>query len=457
MKTNLTPIVLLLFLSFLTILSGQGQIISVSGNGHYGLKEQIIFQLQPEHVHGPTVVELVNGDLLTAWFQGSGERWADDVRIMGARRKAGTQTWSAPFLLADVAGFPDINPILFLDQQNRLWLMWYTVLANQWESSLLKYRISENPEGAAAPAWDWQDDLLMKPGDKTERGIQPGDRFVAAVHEQMTWYERYWEDTILSELPEAEAPEQRLAWETYKRKLDSLASGGNMLRAGRLRKNGQETSTDLGYPLARRLGWQTKNKPHLLGDRIIVPLYSDGLDCSIFAYTDDQGAHWKASNPVVGGIGIQPTILKKEDGTLVAYLRDNGPAPFRMQYTTSTDSAARWSIPRDATLPNPGAGFDGVTLRNGDWLLVYNDTEEGRHRLALALSEDEGQSWPWVRHLENDARGEQATQSHYPAIVEGSDGRIHIVYSYHHRDRGEDAKTIKYVSLDVDWVKEVVK
>ena len=124
-----------------------------------------------------------------------------------------------------------------------------------------------------------------------------------------------------------------------------------------------------------------------------------------------------------------------------------------MQYTLSTDSAESWSIPRDASLPNPGAGFDGVTLRNGQWLLVYNDTEAGRHRLALALSEDEGQSWPWVRHLENDTRGEEATQSHYPAIIEGDDGRIHIVYSYHHRDQPEDAKTIKYVSLDAAWVK----
>ncbi len=192
----------------------------------------------------------------------------------------------------------------------------------------------------------------------------------------------------------------------------------------------------------------------LLGDRIIVPLYSDGLDCAIFAYTDDLGKHWQSSNPVVGGIGIQPTILKKQDGTLIAYLRDNGPEPYRMQYTVSTDSAQSWSIPRDAELPNPGAGFDGVTLKNGNWLMVYNDTEDGRHSLALALSEDEGKSWPFVRHLENDTRGDKATQSHYPAIVEGKDGRIHIVYSFHHRDQEEDAKTIKYVSVDADWVKE---
>ncbi|MEK6480331.1 exo-alpha-sialidase [Catalinimonas sp. 4WD22] len=416
--------------------------------------ESIIFPNQPQHVHGPTIVELPNGDLLAAWFQGSGERWADDVRIMGARLKVGAEEWSETFVMADVPEFPDINPMIFIDQQNRLWLMWYTVLANQWETSLLKYRISENPEGDAAPEWNWQDDLLMKPGDKTERGIQPNDRFVAAVHAQTEEYEQYFKDSILTQLPQEKAEEQLLAWEALKVMRDSLARGRNMVRGGRIYEGEEYTSADLGYPLSRRLGWQTKNKPLLMGERIIVPLYSDGLECSIFAYSDDQGEHWHSSNPVVGGIGIQPTILKKKDGTLVAYLRDNGPEPYRMQYTVSTDSAESWSIPRDAKLPNPGAGFDGVTLQNGDWLMVYNDTEDGRHSLALALSEDEGKSWPYVRHLENDTRGDQATQSHYPAIIQGKDGRIHIIYSFHHRDQEEEAKTIKYVSVDADWVKK---
>jgi predicted neuraminidase len=95
-----------------------------------------IFPPVQEHVHGSTIVELPDGELLAAWFQGSGERWADDVRIMGARLKKGEDHWSRPFLMADTPGFPDINPILFMDAQKRLWLMWYTVIANQWETSL---------------------------------------------------------------------------------------------------------------------------------------------------------------------------------------------------------------------------------------------------------------------------------------------------------------------------------
>src|SRR5690554_4966648 len=67
---------------------------------------ELVLPFQDEHVHGSTIEQLPNGDLLVAWFQGSGERWADDVRIMGARKKAGGEAWSEPFVLADVDGFP---------------------------------------------------------------------------------------------------------------------------------------------------------------------------------------------------------------------------------------------------------------------------------------------------------------------------------------------------------------
>src|SRR5665648_118663 len=38
-----------------------------------------VFPLQEQHCHGSSIVELPNKDLLVAWFQGSGERTADDV------------------------------------------------------------------------------------------------------------------------------------------------------------------------------------------------------------------------------------------------------------------------------------------------------------------------------------------------------------------------------------------
>jgi len=325
-----------------------------------------IFPLVQEHVHGSTIVELPNGDLLAAWFQGSGERWADDVAILGARYKAGAAAWSKPFLMADVPGFPDINPILFLDSQDRLWLMWYTVLANQWETSLLKYRLSEDyADQEGVPNWTWQEVLHVKPGDPTERGIQPNDRFVKSVQRQIEEYAKYIQETHASHPLQAAATVG--LWKVYSAQLLSKARGEDMVRKGILRTpTGESSPAELGYPAFRRMGWQTKNKAILVdGGRLIVPLYSDGFSFSLMAITDDGGQTWQFSEPLVGPGNIQPSIARKADGTLVAYMRDNGPPPQRLHISTSTDKGLTWSSVRDCQLPNPGSGADIVTLRNG--------------------------------------------------------------------------------------------
>ena len=101
------------------LLPGLGIVLSALSTGAAAQgtdpRGEYVLPFQDEHVHGSTLTELANGDLLAAWFQGSGERWADDVRIMGARRTPGDRGWSEPFVLADVDGFPDINPVLFVD------------------------------------------------------------------------------------------------------------------------------------------------------------------------------------------------------------------------------------------------------------------------------------------------------------------------------------------------------
>ncbi len=53
------------------------------------LKSELIFPLEHWHNHGSCIVEAPNGDLLVCWFNGSGERKADDVKIEGARIRKG--------------------------------------------------------------------------------------------------------------------------------------------------------------------------------------------------------------------------------------------------------------------------------------------------------------------------------------------------------------------------------
>lgn len=406
-----------------------------------------IFPLQPEHAHGSTIVSLSNGDLLAAWFQGNGERWSDDVRIMGARRKAGSSQWSEPFLMADVPDFPDVNPVLFVDPNNRLWLVWYTVIANQWETSLIKYRISEDYlEQTKAPHWTWQEVLHVKPGGPTERGIQPNDPFVQSVREQFQLLSKKLQQAGLD-------TQQAEQWEAFQADILAKSAGENMMASGYAYKaDGSFTKQQLGYPYFRRMGWQTKNKPFLLEKRIILPLYSDGLEMTLFAISDDLGKHWSFSQPVVGIANIQATLLQKQNGDLVAYMRDNGPPPNRHPVSHSSDGGKSWSPIEDSQLPNPGSGSDAVTLKNGHWVIAYNDTEKGRHSLAVSLSTDEGKTWSFTRHLLLSKGAEKPASGGYPAIIQDAQGKIHVTYSYKPANSGDE--TIRYFSFEENWIKE---
>ncbi|MDW3652073.1 MAG: exo-alpha-sialidase [Bacteroidia bacterium] len=422
-----------------------------SSNLEAFLKTDVI-PLQNLHSHGATIVELPNGDLLSAWFLGSGERWADDVAIMGARLLKGETKWSEAFVMADVPAFPDINPSLFLDSQGRLWLAWYTVLANLWETSLPKYRISEDfmmKEGA--PVWKWQEVLHVKPGGSTERGIQPADPFVHAVESQMKAYEAYLMDSLGGN---EEWLQAYRAWASDK--LGKARGDDQQFNGYLYGENGEISKQKMGFPLFRRIGWQTKNKAILIDDkRLILPLYSDGLGFSIMAITDDDGESWQFSSPLVGLENIQASIVSKRNGHLVAYMRDNGPPPQRMQMSTSKDKGLSWGKVRDSDILNPGSGADMIVLENGHWVLAYNDTEEGRHSLAVSLSEDEGKSWPYIRHIEYDpGPGENRIRAGYPSAIQSKDGLIHVIYSYTTRREAEQKQEcIKYIRFEENWIR----
>ncbi len=414
-----------------------------------------IFEPIGLHVHGASVVELPDGGLLACWFEGSGERWADDVGIRGARLRPGADAWSEPFEMANTPGFPDINPVLFLDEDERLWLAWYTVLANLWETSLPKYRISTDYMDEGPPVWDWQDVLHVKPGDSTERGIQPGDRFVEAFKEKTAEYGEYL-DRIGSFLPGDESARgSRAWWEARAQSALDRAKGADLQRSGRLyAEDGSYTSQDMGYPLMRRIGWQTYNKPVFPGGgRMALPLYSDGFWTSLMAITDDGGETWTFSEPLIGNSNIQAALGARADGGLAAYMRDNGPPPKRLHMSVSMDRGETWSPVRYSALPNPGSAAALVTLRNGHWLLIYNNTESGRHSLAAAISTDEGATWRWTRRLEH-ALGEAPATSHYPCAFQAEDGTVHVVYSHHYGPGDGGGRTIKWARFNEAWVRE---
>lgn len=355
----------------------------------------LVFPLQAQHVHGSSVVELPDGDFLLAWFQGSGERTADDVRIMGARLKKGTKKWSTPFELADTPHLPDCNPVLFM-AEGKLFLVWIAVLANQWEHSILRVRSTTAFGKAGAPEWQWQDNILLK----------PDERFVEEAVNKFR-----------------ELPPLHHGWSAYAPKYDELTI---------------EAAKDPGK---RSIGWMTRIKPLVLAHRILLPLYSDGFNFSMLAISEDGGHSWKPSLPIVGRGPIQPALAQRTDGTLVAYMRDSGDAPARVQVSESTDGGWSWTAAHKSDIPN-GASVDVLVLDDGRWAMLGNDVDDGRYRLSLYFSDDQGKTWPVKLPIEYDVskRGRYS----YPSLIQGSDGLLHMSYSYHLH--GEE-KAIKYVTV----------
>ena len=375
---------------------------------------ELIFPLEKWHNHGSCVVECPNGDILVCWFHGSGERNADDVLIRGARKVKATGTWTETFVMADAPDFPDTNCCMIIDPEQRLWLLWPTIQANTWESALMKYKTSTNymiPEGP--PKWDVMKVLHMKPGDDFEQRVrQKADAYLAGaeIPEDMTPLVDQWKDNIF---------------------------------------------TQAADKLTRRLGWFTRVHPFILDDgRMLVGLYSDGFSFSLVAITDDLGGSWSFSDPIVGGGNIQPSFARRSDGTIVTYMRDNGPPPKRVLVSESTDRGETWSTVTDhPLLNNPGSGLELMGMSDGDWVVIYNDEPQGRHSLAVSLSDDEGRTWKWTRHVELAEPGKGSF--HYPSIIEGSDGNLHCSYSYFVANpaEGKEGKSIKYATFNKAWIR----
>jgi predicted neuraminidase len=362
---------------------------------------ELIFPLHDQHNHAPGIVELPGGDLFASWYRGSGERRADDVAVYGARLKTGQSQWSEPFLLADTPGFPDCNTCLFVDPNKRLWLFYPTILANTWESCLTNFKVASSYDGEGCPKWDREGIILLAPDDFGDEAKKLLDQELGLIKLVLT-------DDLKREL--------------------------------------EEVRGKLGDKLYQRLGWQPRCKPTILpSGRMLLPLYSDTFSISLMAITDDGGKTWQASKPLIGFGNIQPAVLRRDDGTLVAYMRENGPRR-RIRVCESQDDGLTWGKVENSELANPGSGLDGLRLANGHWLLVYNDTLMGRHRLAVSVSTDEGRTWSHTRHLEDQVGG----SFHYPAVTQGADGTIHCVYSYF----VPGGKSMKHAAFNEAWVAE---
>ena len=143
-----------------------------------------------------------------------------------------------------------------------------------------------------------------------------------------------------------------------------------------------------------------------------------------FERTSDLGLTWQRTGPVNDGKAfgaIQPSILFLGGDKLLAVGRSKQGQVFQV---ASDDLGQTWGPLTATTLPNPNAGTDAVTLKDGRHVIVYNHTPKGRSPLNVAVSKD-GQDWQPALVLES-----QPGEYSYPAVIQTSDGLVHIVYTW---------------------------
>lgn len=370
-------------------------------------ESEAIFAPEDFHNHSSSIVETASGDLIACWFHGKGERTDDTLVILGARKKKDAAVWSAPFLMADNPGLPDQNCTLFIDAGGRLWLFWASSMDNEVRSYFLKYRYSTQYDGDGPPEWAWQDALFCRPKDAETAFTELLDHRIAQI-ENNAVLDTEWKAQFLKH-----ADERRFMYSDK---------------------------------LFQRLGWLTRQPPIMLSEnRMMLGLYSDTFDCSLFAFTENAGATWSFSRPLEQ-FGIQPAVVQRKNGDLVAYMRS---APLTT-CAESKDGGLTWEeLPFD--IPNSGSSVAALRLASGNWLLAVNDVPDGRHQLSLYLSEDEGATWQRKRFLAKvDPAAGRATAS-YPTMIQGADGMIHVTYTYANSVEFT-GKTIRHACFNEAWV-----
>jgi predicted neuraminidase len=351
---------------------------------------------QFESNHGASLVELNNGDLLCTWFAGSNEGSAD-IKIVMSRLPKDGQAWSEPVLVSDDYSSAEQNPSIYEDVNGRLWLM-HTAMATrgctleEWQSKLAKGEV----EGSYA----MQDTSVVRRRFSVDQGVSWG------------------EPDILFGKP------------------------GSFCR----------------HPI------QVLSN----GDWIVGLWFSQegmadfGSDPSSVYISQDQGQTWTEYEIPDSNGRVHPSIIETEPGNLVVFFRSRN-ADF-IYVSRSNDYGRSWTSPERTELPNNNASIRAIKLNSGSIAIVFNNCKANddpkvvlwpyeRYPVTIAISEDNGLTWPYRRHIETgdnycgDLNKKANRRYEYPYLIQAKDGLIHIAYSYGNRE------SIKHIAITENWVK----
>jgi predicted neuraminidase len=148
-----------------------------------------------------------------------------------------------------------------------------------------------------------------------------------------------------------------------------------------------------------------------------------------------------------GKSSLQPVIVPRSESEAVGFMRYAGDPPARILEIRTTDGGAHWTEPVKTALPNPNAAVGSVLLAGGPLALAFNNAEENRESLSLALSTDFGNTWRVARNLEGESLPPHApvAEYSYPWVMQDSSGSVHALYTW-------GRSRIKHVVFSRAWL-----
>lgn len=359
--------------------------------------------------HAANLLPLPDGDLLCVWFGGTQEGIAD-ISVWCSRLRKGSDRWSEAQKLSDDPGRSEQNPVLFLDPDQVLWLLWTAQKSGNQDTAIVRYRQSHD----LGQSWGEIKTLLDKPGTFIRQPIVvlPNGNWLLPVFYCLTQPGEKW-------------------------------VGSYDVSAVKISEDKGQSWRDVSVPDST--GCVHMNVT-LLDDGSLLALYRSRWADHIYqSRSFDQGESWSAPQPLSlpnNNSSIQVTTLRNGHLALVFNaMSAEGASERRLSLYDEIEDDEEESDVAVAAEPVMHSG------RTAFW-------GAPRAPMTLAISTDGGKSWPLQRNLDegdgycmtNNSQQKLNREFSYPSIKQGLDGELHIAYTWYRQ-------AIKYVRVTESWVK----
>lgn len=172
-------------------------------------------------------------------------------------------------------------------------------------------------------------------------------------------------------------------------------------------------------------------------------------DPTVFQISDDEGKTWRTVSMPDSRGRVHANVVELSDGHLIAFMRSRQ-ADF-IYRSHSYNWGESFTAPVPTVLPNNNSSISALRLKSGRIAIAYNPSSAPepdkvgavwpglRCPIAVALSEDEGVSWPMIRNMEpgegfiGTENRTNNSQFEYPYLMQARDGMMHLAYAYKNR------------------------